>query len=167
MAILFYVGYNVGLHRLLLAGGITGRSPAEILGACGRLFAGGIARGGVARAGRFAAEIRRRVRPVRRCTWACGRRSKVSRRRRSCRARLRGTGFGLLECVAGVGDVASSVVVGALWLVSPAAAMAWVIVTSAIGAAAGVSNRISAAHAHGKAVAEMAARRLFLWLHVL
>jgi MFS family permease len=49
---------------------------------------------------------------------------------------LRGTGFGLLECVAGVGDVASSVVVGALWLVSPTAAMAWVIVTSLVGAAA-------------------------------
>ena len=48
---------------------------------------------------------------------------------------LRGTGFGLLDTVNGIGDFASSAVVGYLWLVSPAAAMSWVIAMSLGGAA--------------------------------
>jgi len=46
---------------------------------------------------------------------------------------LRGTGFGLLDAVNGVGDVVSSVVVGALWVASPALAMAYVVAMSLTG----------------------------------
>jgi MFS family permease len=47
----------------------------------------------------------------------------------------RGLGFGVLATVNGAGDLVSSVVVGALWAVSPEAAMAYVIATSVMGAA--------------------------------
>jgi MFS family permease len=49
--------------------------------------------------------------------------------------RLRGTGFGVLATVNGIGDVVSSVIVGTLWAVSPTLAMAYVIATSLLGAA--------------------------------
>ena len=45
-----------------------------------------------------------------------------------------GAGFGALATVNGMGDLISSVVVGSLWAVLPAAAMGWVIATSLIGA---------------------------------
>ncbi len=49
---------------------------------------------------------------------------------------VRGTGFGLLATVNGIGDLVSSIVVGTLWaVVSPAAAMSFVIATSLVGAA--------------------------------
>lgn len=48
---------------------------------------------------------------------------------------VRGTGFGVLATVNGVGDVVSSAVVGALWVVHPSAAMAYVIAMSLLGAA--------------------------------
>jgi MFS family permease len=49
---------------------------------------------------------------------------------------VRGSGFGLLATVNGLGDLLSSIVVGVLWAkVSPVAAMAFVIATSLIGAA--------------------------------
>jgi MFS family permease len=47
----------------------------------------------------------------------------------------RGVGFGVLATVNGLGDLISSAVVGALWVVSPAAAMGFVIATALIGAA--------------------------------
>lgn len=49
--------------------------------------------------------------------------------------RGRGAGFGVLATVNGIGDVISSVLVGALWTVSATAAMGFVIVTSLAGAA--------------------------------
>jgi MFS family permease len=48
---------------------------------------------------------------------------------------LRGTGFGVLSTVNGIGDFLSSLLVGALWAVSPAVSMGLVIVTSLTGAA--------------------------------
>jgi MFS family permease len=48
---------------------------------------------------------------------------------------MRGLGFGVLATVNGAGDFLSSALVGALWVVSPAAAMGLVIVTSLAGAA--------------------------------
>lgn len=48
---------------------------------------------------------------------------------------MRGLGFGVLATVNGAGDFLSSALVGALWVVSPAAAMALVIVASLAGAA--------------------------------
>ena len=45
----------------------------------------------------------------------------------------RGVGFGALASVNGVGDMISSAAVGALWVLSPAAAMAFVIATSLTG----------------------------------
>ncbi|HWL84778.1 MAG TPA: MFS transporter, partial [Polyangiaceae bacterium] len=48
---------------------------------------------------------------------------------------IRGTGFGFLATVNGFGDLLSSILVGGLWAVSPAAAMLYVIVTSLLGAA--------------------------------
>jgi MFS family permease len=51
-------------------------------------------------------------------------------------AETRGTGFGLLASVNGIGDLISSALVGYLWaLVSPTAAMLYVIATSLSGAA--------------------------------
>jgi MFS family permease len=47
----------------------------------------------------------------------------------------RGVGFGALATVNGLGDLVSSVLVGSLWAVSPATAMAFVIATSLVGAA--------------------------------
>jgi MFS family permease len=47
----------------------------------------------------------------------------------------RGLGFGVLATVNGAGDLVSSVVVGALWVASPGAAMTYVIATSVMGAA--------------------------------
>jgi hypothetical protein len=51
------------------------------------------------------------------------------------RAESRGAGFGAMDAVNGVADVASSIVVGVLWSASPSAAMAFVIGTSLLGAA--------------------------------
>ena len=48
---------------------------------------------------------------------------------------MRGIGFGFLDTVSGAGDIISSIAVGLLWTVSPAAAMGWVILTSLGGAA--------------------------------
>lgn len=48
--------------------------------------------------------------------------------------RVRGTGFGLLATVGGVGDLVSSVLVGALWAIRPAVAMSFVTATSLLGA---------------------------------
>lgn len=50
-------------------------------------------------------------------------------------AELRGVGFGVLATVNGIGDFASSAIVGALWVIYPAAAMGFVIAVSLIGAA--------------------------------
>lgn len=50
-------------------------------------------------------------------------------------SRQRGVGFGVLATVNGIGDFASSAIVGALWVVAPAASMAFVIITSLVGAA--------------------------------
>jgi hypothetical protein len=51
-------------------------------------------------------------------------------------AETRGTGFGLLSSVNGIGDLISSALVGVLWVkVSPLAAMLYVIATSLSGAA--------------------------------
>lgn len=47
----------------------------------------------------------------------------------------RGIGFGVLATVNGVGDFVSSASVGLLWVISPLAAMTFVIVTSLAGAA--------------------------------
>jgi MFS family permease len=48
---------------------------------------------------------------------------------------IRGAGFGLLDTINGLGDLVSSIVVGALWaVVSPVAAMGFVIGASLIGA---------------------------------
>ncbi len=55
---------------------------------------------------------------------------------------IRGAGFGLLDTVNGVGDLVSSIAVGTLWVVvSPMAAMGFVIVTSLTGAAVIASLR--------------------------
>jgi hypothetical protein len=48
---------------------------------------------------------------------------------------VRGIGFGVLATINGVGDLISSALVGSLWVLSPAAAMLFVIATSLIGAA--------------------------------
>jgi len=50
------------------------------------------------------------------------------------RSSERGTGFGILATVNGLGDLISSVAVGALWVVSSKSAMLFVIVTAVIGA---------------------------------
>jgi MFS family permease len=50
-------------------------------------------------------------------------------------AATRGTGFGVLATVNGIGDFLSSALVGSLWVLSPAAAMAFVMVASLAGAA--------------------------------
>jgi MFS family permease len=50
-------------------------------------------------------------------------------------AESRGVGFGALASVNGVGDMISSAAVGALWVLSPAGAMAFVIATSLTGSA--------------------------------
>jgi MFS family permease len=50
-------------------------------------------------------------------------------------AEIRGTGFGALETVSGLGDILSSVMIGWLWTVSRAGAMGFVILASLTGAA--------------------------------
>ncbi len=62
-------------------------------------------------------------------------------------AEVRGLGFGVLATVNGVGDLLSSIVVGALWAVSPVLAMSTVAATSLIGAGlvAGARERDEAA----------------------
>jgi MFS family permease len=47
---------------------------------------------------------------------------------------MRGVGFGVLATVNGIGDFASSLLVGALWAVSPTSSMTLVIAASLIGA---------------------------------
>ena len=49
-------------------------------------------------------------------------------------AEVRGVGFGVLATVNGIGDVVSSIVVGSLWVVSPHAAMVFVIAATVAGA---------------------------------
>ncbi len=49
-------------------------------------------------------------------------------------SQVRGVGFGALATVNGIGDLLSSVVVGALWAYSPVAAMSTVLATSLVGA---------------------------------
>ena len=48
---------------------------------------------------------------------------------------IRGTGFGVLATVNGIGDLISSIAVGCLWVASPIWAMSFVIITSLTGAA--------------------------------
>lgn len=59
----------------------------------------------------------------------------------------RGSGFGVLATVNGLGDLVSSVLVGSLWALSPYLAMGFVIVTSLAGATVIVSAP-SGAEAH-------------------
>lgn len=66
-------------------------------------------------------------------------------------AEVRGVGFGVLATVNGIGDLVSSVLVGGLWLVSPIAAMSFVIVTSATGAVIIALSRSSDASDNGDA----------------
>jgi MFS family permease len=54
---------------------------------------------------------------------------------------VRGIGFGVLATVQGIGDLISSIVVGFLWVLHPAWAMSFVIVTAIIGAAVIASTR--------------------------
>ena len=56
-------------------------------------------------------------------------------------AHVRGTGFGLLATVNGIGDMISSMLVGALWAIAPVTAMSFVIATSLLGAAIIASAR--------------------------
>jgi MFS family permease len=60
-------------------------------------------------------------------------------------ASVRGTGFGVLATVNGIGDFVSSAAVGTLWVVSPRLAMAFVIASSLIGAAVIAATRAVAA----------------------
>jgi MFS family permease len=50
-------------------------------------------------------------------------------------AKVRGSGFGLLATVNGAGDLVSSIAVGGLWVLHPTIAMAFVMLTSLLGAA--------------------------------
>ena len=59
-------------------------------------------------------------------------------------AEIRGTGFGALETVSGLGDIFSSVMIGWLWTVSRPAAMGFVIVASLAGAAIVATHRLEA-----------------------
>ena len=54
---------------------------------------------------------------------------------------VRGTGYGTLATVNGIGDVASSAIVGALWAAEPRVAMGYVIATSLLGASVIVTTR--------------------------
>ena len=50
--------------------------------------------------------------------------------------RIRGSGFGVLATVNGIGDLVSSIVVGALWsAVSPAAGFLYAAIFTGLGAA--------------------------------
>ena len=65
----------------------------------------------------------------------------------------RGTGFGLLTSVNGIGDLISSALVGSLWTISPPVAMSFVIVTSLSGAATiAWAGQRTAAHYSASAV---------------
>jgi MFS family permease len=63
---------------------------------------------------------------------------------------VRGTGFGVLATVNGIGDLLSSAVVGVLWTVAPHVAMSFVIAVSLAGAAiiaaSGAGTPTDAAH---------------------
>ena len=54
---------------------------------------------------------------------------------------VRGVGFGVLATVNGIGDFFSSALVGLLWVISPVAAMSFIIVASLVGSAVIVSTR--------------------------
>ncbi|HEX4055983.1 MAG TPA: MFS transporter [Tepidisphaeraceae bacterium] len=56
----------------------------------------------------------------------------------------RGTGFGVLATVQGIGDFLSSTIVGFLWVLHPMWAMGFVIIMSLVGAAVIASNRSDA-----------------------
>lgn len=56
-------------------------------------------------------------------------------------AESRGAGFGILATANGIGDVVSSIVVGALWTASPTLAMGFVIVTTLSGSLVILSTR--------------------------
>jgi MFS family permease len=58
---------------------------------------------------------------------------------------VRGVGFGVLATVQGFGDLISSIVVGFLWVLYPAWAMSFVIVTAVVGAAVIASTHPSIA----------------------
>ncbi len=58
-------------------------------------------------------------------------------------AEVRGVGFGVLATVNGIGDVVSSILIGALRVASPTAAMGFVIVTALAGAFVITSTRRS------------------------
>ena len=58
-------------------------------------------------------------------------------------AELRGTGFGVLATVNGIGDLFSSSIVGLLWTIAPQAAMLFVIVSALTGSAIIAANRPS------------------------
>lgn len=55
---------------------------------------------------------------------------------------VRGTGFGILATVNGIGDLISSSIVGFLWMVAPLIAMTFVVMTTLIGAAIIGSSKI-------------------------
>jgi len=62
---------------------------------------------------------------------------------------IRGTGFGVLRTVNGIGDLASSTIVGFLWVTqSPAIAFEYSAILSAIGALVlfSVTTRLSTAY---------------------
>ena len=60
-------------------------------------------------------------------------------------AQARGTGFGVLATVNGIGDFLSSAIVGLLWTVTPHAAMLFVVAASLAGSAIIATNRPAAA----------------------
>ncbi len=67
-------------------------------------------------------------------------------------ASIRGVGFGALATVNGVGDLVSSVAVGALWAYSPIGAMSTVVLTSIVGALIiGTSRSVPSAPQEAKA----------------
>ena len=61
---------------------------------------------------------------------------------------VRGTGFGVLATVNGLGDFVSSAVVGSLWAISPVWAMLFVIATSLAGSVIILNTRVG--HTMGK-----------------
>jgi len=59
--------------------------------------------------------------------------------------KVKGTGFGVLAATNGVGDFASSIIVGALWsAVSPQAGFAYAAILAALGAALMAANKFDA-----------------------
>jgi MFS family permease len=63
---------------------------------------------------------------------------------------VRGVGFGALATVNGIGDLVSSITVGVLWTISPAAAMSTVIATSLAGAVIVATTRTAPAGAEAQ-----------------